>query len=316
MLKYIGKRLTRLIPVIIGVTFITFLLLYISPGDPAEAKLLSQGVAVSKEILEKTREEMGLNKPFIMQYLTWFKNFLCGDLGVSYTDGVAVSTKLANAFPATLKLAGVSMLLTLIISIPLGVLAAKKQNRFTDYLIRLVTFVTNSIPGFLMALLLLYFICLKLKLLPIVTSQSWKGLILPSLSLTLVMSSKYIRQIRAEVLEQMSCDYVTSARARGVKEFFILYKNVLHNSMLTIITLIGLSIGSLMAGTVVIETIFSWPGLGKLVMDAITDRDYPVVQGFVVCSAIVYVLVNLLTDISYKLLDPRVSDGRKGRQDG
>lgn len=316
MLKFIGKRLLRLIPVILGVTFITFLLLHISPGDPAEAKLLSQGVVVSKEIVDAIREEMGLNKSFFVQYFTWLMNFICGDLGVSYKDGVSVADKLKLALPATIKLAGASMLLTLIISIPLGILAAKKQNSVLDYMIRFLTFIANSIPGFLMALLLMYFVCLKLKLLPIVTSQSWKGLILPTLSMTLVMSSKYIRQIRAEVLEQMSCDYVMSARARGVKEFFVLYKNVLHNSMLTIITLIGLSVGSLLAGTVVIETIFSWPGLGKLVIDAIADRDYPVIQGFVVWSAIAYVLINLITDISYRLLDPRISDDVEARQNG
>lgn len=307
--KYIFKRLLQLIPILLGVSFITFALMYIAPSDPAEMKLSAQGTAVSQEIIDETREEMGLNKPFIEQYLTWLLSFLKGDLGLSYVDNLPVSKKIVSALPSTIILALSSMLLTLIIAIPLGVLSAVKQNRFIDYLIRFFTFVGTSIPNFFLALVLIYVFAMQLNLLPVLASGSIKGLILPTVALATVMVSKYIRQVRAAVLEELKKDYVMGARSRGIQEKVILFKNVLRNSMITVVTLVGLSIGSLLGGAAVVETIFVWRGLGKMVVDAIGARDYPVIQGFVVWMAVIYVLVNLLTDLSYHLLDPRVKEG-------
>lgn len=307
--KYIFKRLLQLIPILLGVSFITFALMYIAPSDPAEMKLSAQGTAVSQEIIDETREEMGLNKPFIEQYLTWLLSLLKGDLGLSYVDNLPVSKKIVSALPSTIILALSSMLLTLIIAIPLGVLSAVKQNRFIDYLIRFFTFVGTSIPNFFLALVLIYVFAMQLNLLPVLASGSIKGLILPTVALATVMVSKYIRQVRAAVLEELKKDYVMGARSRGIQEKVILFKNVLRNSMITVVTLVGLSIGSLLGGAAVVETIFVWRGLGKMVVDAIGARDYPVIQGFVVWMAVIYVLVNLLTDLSYHLLDPRVKEG-------
>jgi len=307
--KYIRKRLLQLIPILLGVSFITFALMYIAPSDPAEMKLSAQGTAVSQEILDETRAEMGLNKPFLEQYLTWLLNLLKGDMGVSYVDNIAVSQKIVKAMPSTIILAASSMLLTLLIAIPLGILAAIRQNQWLDYGIRFFTFVGTSIPNFFLALVLIYVFAMQLGWLPVLASGSIRGLILPTIALSTVMVSKYIRQIRAAVLEELNKDYVMGARSRGIQENVILYKNVLRNSMITVVTLIGLSIGSLLGGAAVVETIFVWRGLGKMVVDAIGARDYPVIQGFVVWMAIIYVVVNLLTDLSYHLLDPRVKEG-------
>ncbi|WP_352406529.1 nickel ABC transporter permease [Acetoanaerobium noterae] len=307
MSRYIKKRLFQLIPIILGVSFITFSLMYIAPGNPAEMKLSAQGISVSNEIIEQTKIEMGLDKPFLWQYFTWLTNLIKGDMGTSYVDNMPVSKKLLIAMPSTIILAFSSMGLTLLMAIPLGVLCAIKQNKFIDYIIRLFTFVGTSIPNFFLALVLIYFFAMKLKWLPVLASGSFKGLILPTLSLSTVMISKYIRQVRAAVLEELGKDYVLGAKTRGINEKVIIYSNVVRNSMITIVTLVGLSFGSLLGGAAVVETIFVWRGLGKLVVDAIGARDYPVIQGFVVWMAIIYVTINLLTDLSYSRLDPRVN---------
>ncbi|ABR47328.1 binding-protein-dependent transport systems inner membrane component [Alkaliphilus metalliredigens QYMF] len=305
MLNYIVKRLLQLIPIMLGVSFLTFGLMHISPSDPATMKLSAQGIAVSQEIIEKTRIDMGLDKPFIVQYLIWLKNFLLGDMGKSYVDHLPVIEKLMKAMPSTILLSASAMTVTLAISIPLGIIAAARQNKLSDYIIRCITFIGISTPNFLLSLFLIYFFALRLNWISVLPQETMTGLILPTATLSIAMASKYIRQVRAVVLEELKKDYVMGAQSRGVKGTVILYKNVLHNSMITIVTLIGLSIGSLLGGTVVVETIFQLPGLGKLAIDAIGVRDYPVVQGFVVWMALIYVMVNLITDISYWLLDPR-----------
>lgn len=306
MISFTGKRLLQLIPIILGVTFLTFALLYLAPGDPAQSRLLAQGTVVSDEALETMRDSMGLDEPFLIQYGSWLKDLLTGNLGSSYHDDQPVFEKLKRAAIPTIQLTVLTMVITVLISIPLGILMAVKQNKWIDNLVQMLTFIGNSIPNFMISLLLIYFICLKWKLLPVVSKDGFKGIILPVTTLVIMQSSKFIRQVRAEILEQMDKEYVLSAQVRGVKGSYILYKNVLHNSMITIITILGLSIGTLLAGTAVIETIFSWPGLGKLVIDSISYRDYPVIQGFVVIMATVYVLINLITDICYKILDPRI----------
>ena len=271
-----------MILILFGVTFLVFGLMYISPGDPAQKKLV--------------------------QYGDWLGKALRGDLGTSFKDGIPVGEKLLKGIKYTAILSVSSFLLAVLVSIPLGIYSAVRQNRFGDYLIRFLSFIGNSLPNFLISVLLMYFFCIKFKIFPIIAEQSLKGLFLPALTLAVPMMSQFIRQIRAEVLEQLHQPYVSGARARGVKERFILFGNVLHNSMIPIVTVLGLSVGSLMAGSVVVETIFMWPGLGKLAMDSITARDYPVVQGFVILMAVIYVLVNLITDLSYHRLDPRVNE--------
>lgn len=308
MKRTIGKRLAHLAVVILGVSFLTFLLMYIAPGDPAQKKLTAQGVAVSQEVLEATRQEMGLDRPFLARYGDWLWSALRGDLGVSYKDGLLVSDKLAEAMGRTFVLALTNLALALLISLPLAVWTAVHKDGIADHAVRFFSFIGNSLPNFLLSVLLMYFFCIRLKLLPVIASGSVKGLLLPCLTLTIPLCSRFTRQFRAELLEQLGQDYVLGARTRGVKSRYILIRDVLRNASSAIVTLVALSVGTLLGGSVVIETIFSWPGLGKLAMDAITARDYPVIQGFVLFTAAVYVVVNLLTDLYCSWVDPRVRE--------
>ena len=306
MLKYIAKRLLHLAGILVAVSFLTFLLMYLAPGDAAVKKLNAQGIAVSREVLEKTRADMGLDRPFLSQYGDWALKVLRGDLGNSYKDGTGVAGKLGKAMGNTALLALGSLALSLLIALPLAVFTAVKKDSVPDYILRFFSFVANSLPNFLISVLLMYFLCVKARLLPVVADKNLKGLLLPALALSIPMIGRFLRQFRAEILEQLGKNYVSGARSRGVKERYILFRNVLHNASISILTVVGLSVGTLFGGSVVVETIFRWPGLGKLAMDAITNRDYPVIQGFVLFAAAVYVLVNLLTDIAYHWIDPRV----------
>jgi ABC-type dipeptide/oligopeptide/nickel transport system permease component len=308
ILKYIGKRLLRLIPILLVVTFLTFSLMYLASGDPAQKKLVAQGIVPTEETLEQVRQEMGLYDPFLVRYGRWLWNFLQGDLGESYAYSLPVSSLLWPAMGTTAKVAVSALLLSLLISLPLGILSAVHQNSFLDYLVRFLTFLSNSIPSFLVALLLIYLFCVHLQWFPVLARNSLEGLVLPTLALSLPVCGKFVKQIRTEVLDQLSSEYVTGAQARGVRQHVILTRDVLHNSMLAILTVIGFAIGSLFSGSVVIESIFQWSGVGKLVMDAISMRDYPVIQGFVVYIALIYVVINLITDIAYRILDPRITE--------
>lgn len=308
MKNYIIKRFLQFIPIIFGITFLTFALLYLSPGDPAQMKLSAQGIAVTNEVLDKTRKEMGLDQSMISQYTKWLIHLLHGDLGISYKDGIPVIQKLTKGMKYTFLLASSAFLLAVIISIPLGIHSAVRKNGFSDYLIRLFCFAGNSIPNFLLAILLMYVLCIRMKVFPVIAKNSLHGLFLPTIALAVPLISRFVRQVRAAVLEQLEKDYVSGAKARGVKDRYLLLGNVLHNAMISIITVFGLSIGTLMGGSVVIESMFLWPGIGKLVMDSITARDYPVIQGFVIMMTTVYCIVNLIIDLSYHFLDPRVKE--------
>ena len=306
MLKYIAKRLLHLAGIFVAISFLTFLLMYLAPGDAAVKKLNAQGIAVSQEVLDKTRADMGLDRPFLVQYGDWAWKALRGDLGSSYKDGTSVAGKLGKAMGHTALLALGSLALSLLVSLPLAMFTAVKRDSIPDYILRFFSFVANSLPNFLISVLLMYFLCVKARLLPVVADRNLKGLLLPALALSIPMIGRFLRQFRAEILEQLGKSYVSGARSRGVKGRYILFRNVLHNASISILTVVGLSVGTLFGGSVVVETIFRWPGLGKLAMDAITNRDYPVIQGFVLFAAVVYVLVNLLTDVAYHWIDPRV----------
>lgn len=309
MTRYVRRRLLTLIPVLLGVTFLTYALMYLSPSDPVEMLLQAQGVAVSPEVVAKMRHEAGLYRPFLVQYFSWLWNILRGDMGVSLVDGRSVAALLKTALPKTLLLTFSSVAVTVLLAVPLGMLCAVRQDRFTDWLLRILSFCGNALPSFLVSLLLLYYVSYKLGWLPVLANDSFKGLILPTLALAIPMTGKYIRQIRAAVLEQLGESYVDGAVSRGVAESTVLFKDVLRNAMLTIVTLLSLSIGSLLGGTAAVERIFVWRGMGFMVMDAILARDYPVIQAFVVWMAVIYVVINLLTDLSYYLLDPRMRQG-------
>lgn len=292
--------------------------MYLAGGDAVTATLENQGVAVSQEIIDAKKHELGLDKPFIEQYGTWLVGLMTGDMGVSYVSDKEVFATFTSKLPATIVLTIVSVLLTIVISVPLGILAAVKQNRFTDYLIRVLSFIGNSLPNFFVALLLILVFSVCLGWFPVVSSSigktglaslSIQGTILPAFTLAIAMSSKYTRQIRATVLEELNKSYVIGARARGISERTILIKHVLKSCMIMIVTLLALSIGDLLGGTAIVETIFQWDGVGKLAVDSITMRDYPLIQAYVVWMAIIYVMVNLVADLVYHRLDPRVRLG-------
>lgn len=309
MKKYIAKRLVQLIPVLLGITFLSFAMMQLA-GSDAITELYGDKGAVAQEIIDAKRASLGLDRPFLMQYLSWLKGLLTGNMGISYVSGKDVFSTFISKLPATLLLTALSMGATVLISIPLGVLAAVKHNTFTDYFLRFFSFIGNSLPNFFVALLLMQLFPIKLRWLPVISrGTSLQSAILPTLTLAISMSAKYLRQVRAAVLEELGKDYVSGAQARGVRSAVTLWNSVLKSAMLTIITLMSLSIGSLLGGTAIIESIFMWDGVGKLAVDAITMRDYPLIQAYVVWMAIIYVAVNLVTDLLYHVLDPRIRLG-------
>ena len=313
MKKYIGKRIVQLIPVLLGITSLSFAMMRLA-GSDAIIELYGDKGAIAQEIIDAKRAELGLDQPFLTQYGTWLKGLLTGNMGISYISGKNVFATFVGKLPATLLLTVLSIIATVVISIPLGIWAAVKHDRFVDYFLRFFSFLGNSLPNFFVALLLMQLFSIKWKLLPVISNGTTvQSAILPTLTLAIAMSAKYMRQVRATVLEELNKDYVLGAKARGVRESVTLWKSVLKSSMLTIITLLALSIGSLLGGTAIIESIFMWDGVGKLAVDAITMRDYPMIQAYVVWMAIIYVLVNLITDILYHVLDPRI---RLGVQEG
>ena len=311
--RYAVRRLLQLIPILIGITFLSFAMMRLAGGDAVTEMYANKG-AVSQEVIDLKRAELGLDKPFVIQYFAWLGGMLRGDMGVSYVSGRDVFQTFASKLPATLLLTALSILLTVVISVPLGVLAAVRHDRITDYCLRFLSFIGNSLPNFFVALLLMQLLAIKLSWLPVISNgTSVRSAMMPTLTLAISMSAKYMRQVRATVLEELDKDYVIGAQARGVRGSVVLWRSVIKSSMLTIVTLLALSIGSLLGGTAIIESIFMWDGVGKLAVDAITMRDYPLIQAYVVWMAVIYVLVNLATDLLYHALDPRI---RLGAIDG
>ena len=310
MKNYALKRLLQLIPILLAITFLSYGMMRIAGSDVVEQKMENTSGTVSQEMIDNARAELGLDKPFVVQYFTWLGNQLRGDMGTSYVSNKPVFSTFVSKLPATLLLTAVSILLTVLISIPLGIWSAVKQNTATDYVIRTASFIGNSLPNFFVSLLLMYFFAIRLGWFPVISGGvSLQSVALPALTLAIAMSAKYLRQVRATVLDELSKDYVLGARARGVKFSTTLIKSVMKASLVTIITLLTLSIGSLLGGTAIVESIFMWDGVGKLAVDAINMRDYPIIQAYVMWLAIIYVVVNLITDLSYHFLDPRIRLG-------
>ena len=301
------KRILQMIPVLIGVSFLTFMLIYLAPGDAVRTMYAASGNIPNEAELNERREELGLNDPLLVQYGRWLSKAARGDLGRSYSMSKDVSVLISSRILPTVKLTLLSLALMLIIAIPLGLLSAVYKDTLIDYLIRGVTFFGISMPNFWVGLLLLYFISLQLKLLPVVASGTgFKKMILPALTLAIAMASKYARQLRAIVLEEINQDYVLGARARGESESAILWKHIFPNVLLPLITLLGLSLGSLLGGTAVVEIIFSYQGLGSFAIQAISAYDYNLIQAYVLLVAIIYMCVNLIVDLLYAKIDPRI----------
>ena len=307
MTAYLFRRVGMLLVTMVLVSLLTFVAFSLVSGDPARTML---GTEATEAQVQTLRQEMGLDRPFPVRYARWLGGFFSGDLGTSYSYRQPVWDLIGGKLELSMWLCLMSFGLIALISIPLGVLAAVRHDKLTDYLLRFLSFIGNSLPNFFVAMLLMELLAIKLGWLPVISNGTTvRSAIMPTLTLAIAMSAKYMRQVRATVLEELNKDYVAGAQARGVRNRVILWRSVLKSSMLTIITLLALSIGSLLGGTAIIESIFMWDGVGKLAVDAITMRDYPLIQSYVVWMAIIYVLVNLITDLLYHALDPRIRLG-------
>lgn len=310
MLNYTLQRFLQLIPILFGITFLSFLLMYMAGSDAVTEMYTNRGVEVAQEIIDARKAELGLNLPFFRQYASWLWAMLHGNMGMSYVTGEPVLESFLRKLPVTLLLTTLSIVLTVVISIPLGIVAAVRHDKSEDLILRFCSFIGNAMPNFFVAMLLMQLLGIQLKVLPVISGgMDGQSAIMPTLTLAIAMSAKYLRQVRSTVLEELNKDYVLGAKARGVSHTVILWKNVMKSSMLTIMTLLALSIGSLLGGTAIIESIFMWDGVGKLAVDAINMRDYPLIQAYVMWMAIIYVVVNLISDLLYHHLDPRIRLG-------
>ena len=306
MLKY----LLQIIIVLFGISFFTFCLIYISPGDAAEIMLTECGQLPTPELLAQTRHELGLDQPFYVQYWRWLSNLLLhGDFGKSYSLRIPVIAKIQSAFIPTLSLSLLSLLFMCIISFPLGILAAVKKDKWQDYLVRGLTFFGMSVPSFWIGLIFLIIFGVSLKWVAVSGGKTdLKSMILPALTIAISMSARYTRQIRHIFIEELGKSYVNGARMRGIREKDILWKHVLTNGMLPLVTLLGLSLGALLGGTAVVEIVYNYPGMGSMAVKAIGHRDYPLIQAYVLIIAFLYLLVNITVDLSYKYLDARIEE--------
>lgn len=306
MLQYIMKKAGSFLVILIGITFISFLLSYLSPSDPVEIMMKKKGNMVSEKVIQQKREELGLDQPLAVQYVKWLKGIAKGDFGVSYKSNKPVFQEIKKCLPNTIKLTILSMILTMLISIPVGILCARYKDGFFDNIFRFITYLFSSLPSFFLALVLMYVFSLKLKLFPVIAKGNKEGIVMPALVLSLTLSAWYIRQVRAIVLKELGKEYVDGLLARGLSEIKILYGHVLRNCLMPLLTLIGISFGTMLGGSTIVESIFTWPGVGKMAVDAITSRDYPVIQGYVVWMAVIFLAVNAVVECSYSLIDPRI----------
>ena len=300
------RRCAQFIPVFFGITVLSFTLIHLAPSDPVSVRLSLGGIAVDPTVAAQMRTEMGLDRPLPIQYGDWLMRFLHGDMGTSYRSDRPVAVMLLQALPYTFAIAASAMLLTLLISLPLGIAIAAYRNSALDCTVRFLTFIGNAVPSFIVGILLMFLFSYQLGWIPVLAGNSPIGMVLPTAALALIMSARYIRQIRAATLDELAKDYIVGLRARGITERRILFGNVLKNIMGIVITLTAISVGSLLGGVVIIETLFSRPGVGSLLMTAINSRDYPVIQAAVVWMVLAYFVVNLLADLSYRRFNPRV----------
>jgi peptide/nickel transport system permease protein len=304
LLKYILRRIALLIPVLIGVTFIVFTLMYITPGDPAKIIL---GDSASETAVKQLRTEMGLDKPYLVQYGTYVKKLvLHGDIGKSYVTKRPVAKEIMSCFPSTLKLAALSMLVAIVLGIPIGIISAVKQYSWFDTISMLFALIGISMPVFWLGLLLILVFAVKIHLFPASGFNSFASMVLPAVSLGAQSVAVITRMTRSSMLEVIRQDYIRTVKAKGQKESVVVLKHALGNALIPIITVIGLQFGGLLGGAVLTESIFSIPGIGRLMVDSIKTRDFPVVQGGVIFIAIAFSIVNLVVDLLYAYADPRI----------
>lgn len=307
------RRTAQFLAVLLAVSFLTFALMHAAGSDAVLQRMERTGMVLSPETVAAERAALGLDRPFLAQYGSWLAGVLTGDLGRSYVSGRAVGPLFLSRLPATLLLTAAALLLTAAVSVPLGVYAAVRQGRRADRLIRGLSFLGNSVPGFLIGLLLLYLFAVRYPVFSVLPAKgSLSGVVLPAATLAAAMSAKYVRQVRTAVLEELGKDYVTGARARGVPMGTILRRSVLRAALPSLLTLGALSLGSLMGGAVVVESLFRWDGVGRMAAEAVFMRDYPVIEAYVLWTAFFYGAANLAADGLCRLADPRMR-GEGGR---
>jgi ABC-type dipeptide/oligopeptide/nickel transport system permease component len=310
LIAYIARRVLYLVPTWLGITVLAFVLFSLTPGDPGVTYFVRKyDRHPNPRELAEVRERFGFDKPLHEQYVSWVANALQGDLGTSFTTGRPVTEELIERFPATLELAGAGTLLAVAIAIPLGVLAAVRRNSLLDQLTRAAATLAASVPSFWLALLLIIVFSVELQLLPATGRSGIESLVLPALALGLGEAALVARLARSSLLEVLGEDYVATARAKGISERAVIVRHGLRNALTAVVTQVGLTFGFLLAYSAIIEVVFVWPGIGRLAVDAIFQRDLPVIQGFVVFAGTVFILINLAVDLLYLRLDPRVTLG-------
>ncbi|MEA4892023.1 MAG: ABC transporter permease [Peptococcaceae bacterium] len=310
MIKYIIGRILQLIPVVLAVSFIIFTIMSFTPGDAA---MIILGEEATPEALEELREEMGLNDPFLVQYFNYLKNALQGDFGTSYRTKEPVFSETFARFPTTLKIVGIGILLSVVISIPIGVMAAVKQYSVFDNITLFVSLVTNCLPNFWIGMLLMLVFSLALGWLPATGIDTWKHYLMPLAALSIGSISSYIRLTRSTMLETIRQDYIRTARAKGAPEKTVIFKHALRNSLLPIITVAGTNFGFLIGGTIMIEAVFAIPGMGSLLINSVRGKDTPMVMANVLFVAVMAGVINLIVDLIYTLVDPRVKSRFAGK---
>lgn len=308
MQYYVIRRILSAIPLLLCISFVCFCFISLIPSDPAEVALRVRQVPyITPEAVEEMRRELGLDKPFLIRYYDWIVSCIQGDFGVSYTNpSRTVAGELLRCMPATLNLALASFIVVIVLSIPLGFFCAVYKDSLFDKVMRAFIFMTTAMPAYWIGLLLMWGVSIKLDLLPTSGNGGLKHLILPALTVSLTYISTYIRLVRNNMLENMKQDYVLYANVRGLPQRIILIRHILRNSMQTCIVAIGMSIPQLIAGTIVVENVFAWPGLGTLCIESIFNRDYPVIQIYVLLIGALFVVFNLLFDILQTIIDPRL----------
>ena len=299
--------MVALVPVWLGVSLVAFALANLTPGDPARMMMQRQlDRQPTPEEVSVARAELRLDDPFVVRYVRWLGNAVTGDLGASYRTGEPVTQALAGRFPATLQIALLGMGMAIAVALPLGALSAVWRNSPVDHLARVLSLAGASMPSYWVAYLLILVFAVNLDLLPVSGRGDWRNFVLPSVTLGLAGLASLLRLTRSEMLEVLGQDFIRTGRAKGLRERAVVTGHALRNALIPVLTVAGLRLGALLGGAVIVETIFAWPGIGKFVLDSIFDRDYPVIQGFVVFMGTVFLLINLLVDLAYGLLDPRI----------
>ena len=305
MAIFLLKRLFLAIFVVVAVTLLVSFAIRLS-GDPATMLMTGGQANFTAEDLDRIRKAIGIDKPFIVQYVRYMQGVIFGDFGRSFFTSQSVGDLIGRALPATLLLALVSLIGSLLISVPLGIYAAVRRGTFVDQTIRFVSLIGLSFPNFWLAIMLVLFFSIELRWLPTSGFFVVAGLVLPSATLAVILSAVNVRLVRTVMLDTLSTQYIVVARSKGLRERVVLYKHALRNCMIPLLTYIGLQFGDLLGGVVIIERVFNWPGMGSLAFDAISARDYPILQGVITVLAVMIVMVNLVVDIAYGVADPRV----------